>query len=269
MLTFNNCGVFISGQPILADNISISERSNFTPIIHGGFSNIKMVSPINQTEQTIQIDYLLETNDINHKLINQIRNYDFSSVPVSISVAGLTNNGYPTSFSLEILPNDTIKASISYICYSGFIGNLTSQSTTAYTGFNVLNSSGIGHYWTTYFKNNSSTGSVIQGNYNLSLNWKPLFKVNQTAPFAVKFLNGEESFNFLSEYESRINYTGEDFSSKFTDFKVIEINPISDTVGITGSKITLYPESGRINENRININSQNFILNETNIIKYY
>lgn len=271
MLKFNNIGISVSGQNFLAQNISISEQNSISPIYYAGYPSIAISAPTGPIQNSLQINYLLETNDINYQLINMARNYNFSSFPVPISVAGLTVGGYPTDFSLDISPNDVIKASVSYIIFSGFEGTLSNQSAVAYTGYNRLNSSGLGHYFTCYMKssNGSSTGSVLQGKYDFNINWKPIYKIGQKVPVAVKFLDAQENFGFLSEYESRIVYSGEDFASKFNDFSIIEINPISDSVGVTGQKIVLYPASGKIISNKIEISENNLVLNDTNVVKFY
>jgi hypothetical protein len=269
MLKANNIGISISGRTICAQNISISEQNSISPVYYASYPSIATSTPIGPIQNSLNLQYLFETSDINYKLINQIRNYNFNSFPVPIVVAGLTMGGYPTNFSLEISPNDIIRASVSYSIFSGFDGSLANQSTGSYTGYNQLNSSGFGHYWTTYFKGDTSTGSIFQGTYDININWIPIYKIGQKTPVAVKFLAAQENFSFLSEYESRIAYSGEDFASKFNDFNIIEINPVSFDVGISGQKVILYPASGKITSNKIEISENNLILNNTTIIKSY
>jgi hypothetical protein len=109
----------------------------------------------------------------------------------------------------------------------------------------------------------------LQLGYAFSLNWQPIYRIGNPYPTEVKFLGGIEEFSFVSEYEKRVTNTGEFFESKYTDFDIIEINPLSQTWIAGASPLILYPCSGKITSNRVSIQEDNLVVQETAVIKYY
>ena len=272
-MQFNNAQVTISGQTILAQSINIEESNSISPAYAVGYRGAISDSPSGPVSNRISFNYILEPTDINYKLLQNIRNYDFNSFPVALSVAGLNGAGYLSSYSLNIRENDVITASVSYNIYEQLTGQLSEQPSNFYSNYNLSKGSGVAHSWTSYAKTNNgnSTGSILSLNYNFQSEVRPVYKIGRPTPIEVKYLNSTESFEITSEHESRITYSGQTFTGKFNDIEIIEIGPISGLWNnvANGSKIFLYPNSGKITSNSVDIGENDIIVNQATVIKYY
>jgi hypothetical protein len=270
MLNFHNLEISISGVKILAQTASIDESNSLSPVFALGYKGNLQTVPSAPIKNTVNLEYIIEPGiDIGQKLVDRIRNYDFNSFPTQISIAGKTGMGYINSYSLNITPNDVVIANAQYDIFTEMTGQLNEQTRGSYYTGNL---SGVGHYWTTYAKssNGLTTGSILQGNYSFQSEFVPIYKIGSPIPSQVKFLNGQEQFNFTSEYTGiKIIHSGGNFQNTFTDFDTIEINPLAKDWSNTTNKITLYLGSGKIISNKTNIQENSLILSETSIIKYY
>lgn len=268
MIKFHNLEIKISGQSVLAQNVSIDQNNSLSPTFAAGRASNLETIPNGPVTNTISIDYIFEpSGDISQKLVDRIRNYDFNSFPTKISVGGFTGMGYLNNFSLTIIPNDVILANAQYDIFTELTGALSEQPNNYYAS----NKSGVGHYITTYSKSydGTTTGSILQGGYSFNSRFQPIYKIGSPVPAQVKFLNGQEQFNFTHEYPIKITHSGKTQQNTFTDFDIIELYPLSKDWEDTNTKTTLYPSSGKLISNKINIQENNIILSETQIIKYY
>jgi hypothetical protein len=268
-MQFSKCQVTINNRNILASDASISEQNNLAPIYALGTKGTNTYSTSGPLNNQIQINYLVEPdNEVNLTLLNEIKNYNLSSFPVRIIIGGITGAGYLSSLSYSVQPNDVIGASVTYNIYTPLTGQLSNQPSS--TVYNLTNGSGIAHSYTTYPKmaNGSLTGSLLNLNYSCEINWGAKYKIGNPYPAAVKFLNATENFDITHEYPARINYTGQSFNERFYDIEVIEINPLSG-LWTTSNPVYLYPASGKVTSNKINIRENDIIVNETIIIKNF
>lgn len=273
MLNFKNCQLTISGSTILCDSASISESNPVNPVYAMGYGKPIANTPIGSLNNTINFSYFLETNnDPNFYLANNIKSYNFDAFPVSIVVAGRTGQGYLDSYSIDIQPNNLVKATSTYKIFTNLNGTLSNQI-IGLLNYNTLNNSGLAHYFTVYPKlsNSTTTGTLLQMKYDIKFNWKPIYKIGQSIPVQVKFLGAEENFSIVSEYNNvKITFSGEEFTTIFNDIELIEINNISsDWTTENKNSLYLYPASGKIISNNVNFSEQGPILQETNIKKFY
>lgn len=273
MLSFKDCEVSVSGSHLIADSASISQENSVSPVYSIRYNGPITMAPNNSIKNRIQIDYTVETNqEPNFYLAKNIRDYVFDDYPVEIIIGGITGNGYLASYNLNIEPNNTIKASVTYNTYEELEGEISNQPASAVAGYNLLNGSGVGHYWTTYAKlgNETATGSLLQGNYSFRASWSPIYTIGQASPSQVKFLNAEENFSFLSEYNLYVTFSGDEFTSKFTDVEMIEINNISsDWSSANNNSLKIYPASGTIVNHGVEFTQSSPILSQTDIVKHY
>lgn len=271
-MQFKNIQVTVSGRNIMASDASISEQNGVVPIYTLGYKGNIAHSPNGPLNNQISINYIVEPeNDPNYLLLQQIKNYDFSAFPIPIVVGGITGAGYLNSYSLNVRSNDAVTASATYSIFTHLTGQLNDKP--AGINYNLSRGSGVAHSWTTYPRmyNGNLTGSILELAYSFNAEWATKYKPGQHKPIEVKFLNGNEQFDILNEYNARITYSGQSFNEKFYDIETIEINPLSGLWTSVGnnSKILLYPLSGKIISNRINIGPDNIITSETTIIKNY
>jgi len=264
---YHNLEISVSGTTILCQSASISEQAGLTPIYALGYKGLSPTSPNQGIQNTFDLEYIVEPgNEVNFNLAQNIKNNDLAAFPVRIAVGGVTGAGYLNSFSLDILPNEIVKANVSYSVFTPLTGVLSNQNPNIVNSYNLLNGSGIASYWNVLAKksNNSLTGSLISCNYNAKFNWQAIPKIGSAFPAQVKFTNGEENFSILSEYNQRIQTSGQTFEEIFTDIEILEISNLTNS-----NNIKLYPVSGRIVSNKINISEDNLILQETSVVKYY
>jgi len=273
MLKFKDCQVSISGTPILANNVSITENSALKPIRIMGLIGRNKTTPISDKRNSIEINYVVETNqEPNFYLAKNIRDYNTSSFPVRIIIGGITGDGYLNRYSISIEPNNQIRASVSYDVFGDLKGDLQSQPPSISTGYNKLNSSGIAHYWTTYAKtiDGTSSGDLLQGNYSFNANWNPIYGIGSAAPVDVVLLSSEENYSFISEHNYHVKNSGQPFEEVFEGIEMIEINnQSSEWSSDNNNSLKLYPASGKINSQKINFLEGSPILVETNIVKFY
>jgi hypothetical protein len=269
-MQFKNIQVTVNGRNIMASDASISEQNSIEPIYFLGYKRGDLYSPSGPLNSQIQINYYVEpANEPNHILINELRNYNASSFPIRVVVGGITGAAYLNSYSLSVEPNELVTASATYSVYTPLSGQLTNQPSA--TSYNAGRGSGIAHSWLVYPKMASGhlTGSIASLNYSFSPNFQPIYKIGNPNPTEVKFINANEEFSIISEYDNRILYSGQAFTGKYFDIQIIEINPLSGLFTANTSKLYLYPNSGRITSNRINIQENSIIIQESNIIKDY
>lgn len=269
-MQFKNVQVTVNGRNIMASDVSISEQNSVEPIYLLGYRHTTLYSPTSPLNNQIQINYYVEPeNEPNHTLVNQLRNSNTSSFPVRVVVGGITGSAYLSSYSLSVEPNELVTASVTYNVYTSFSGQFTNQPSA--TSYNAGRGSGIAHSWLVYPKmlNNTLTGSIVSLNYSFSPNFQPIYKIGNPNPVEVKFVNANEEFSITSEYDNRILYSGEIFTGKYFDIQIIEINPLSGLSTTNTSKLYLFPNGGIVTSNRINIQENNTILQESNIRRDY
>jgi len=269
-MQFKNIQVTVGTKNIMATDASVSERNSVTPIYFIGHKRPDLYSPSGPLNNQIQVNYIVEPeNDINHSLINEIRNYNLSSFPTRIVLGGITGAGYLNSYSINIEPNDIVTASATYNVFTPLTGTLSNQPNGI--NYNTGRGSGVAHSWTVFPRMASGhlTGSIVSLDYSFSPNWRPVYKVGNPNPVEVKFIDAEETFDIISEYDTRITYSGQTFTGKFNNIELVQIGAISGLWTGSYASLYLYPNSGRVISNSINIQENSIIVQNTSIIKNY
>lgn len=273
MLKFKNCEVSVSGVTILADSASVNESNNVRPVVAQRYRGQVSSTPFGGVSHTIDISYTTETNsEPNFYLAKNIRDYVIADFPVQVTVGGLTGSAYLSAYSLDIIPNQPVKAKVQYVIFGDVSGSLSNQSATTANSYNSQNGSGVGHYWTTSAKkiDGSQIGSIIQGNYSFRAEWRPAFIIGRPSPVDVKFISAQEDYSLLSEYEVHTKISGQSFESAFTDIEMIEINNLSSDWSVNDtSSLRLYPASGVIISNSTKFVENQPVLTDIKIAKFY
>ena len=274
MLQFHNSEFRINGTGMMCQSISINEQASLTPIYAIGYRGAPFQSPSGPIKTTISANYFCDiTGDIPNIILNQAKNYTFTSSPCIVSVAGKTGSAYLARYSLSCSPNQVVTASADYDVYHELSGNFARQNSNLIASYNPTNASGIAHHWSSYIQshNSSATGSLVSFNYSCSLNWLPIYKIGSSIPTEVKLLDGREEFQLSHETSgTSVTYSGLSIEENIPSFHKIELYPISFAFGrYTTNKITLWLASGKITENRLNIQEDSVIMNETSVSKYF
>ena len=270
-LKFDKCEVIVDNKKIIADSASLSEETSTQPAYVIGHKNIIDQPPVGGLRNSLQLNYLMETNnEPNYYIISGLKESNGSDSPVVISIGGITGSYYLDGYNFSITPNNLVKVNASYISYENLTGNFSEQSSSV--GYNLLNNSGLAHYWTTTAISNpdlTSTGSVISFNYNFKPNWEPIYAIGKPSPLQVSLINAQENFDIATETLTHIPFSGKTPTSFFNDFNSFKLKNISTLWGDTENSLTFDLESGIVTSNKVEITQDNVILVNTTVNKYY
>lgn len=269
---FSNCEVIIDNRRILAQNATINQSNSLSPLKVIGYRNVLNNTPTDGVKNSIKIDYTPETeNEPNHRISYMMTSYDYPS-PVEIKVAGHTVTGYLNNYSLSLEENTPVKASVEFSIFHELTDGLTEQSSTGYLGYNQSNSLTVGHYWASQISNSDYTvnGDVISLDYNFRANWQPIYKIGSPIPSQVTLLGSQETFNFTSEYESNITYSGRAVQDSLANCSILRINNLSYDWTTTGwFPLSFSLADGKIISHTINLSENNIVTTQTEVVKYH
>lgn len=270
-IDYKNVGISVDGCYILSDSISISENSSLNPNYVFNYLVPIDKNPTNGIKNNISISYFLEPIlEPNYNIINSLKIYAPSGrTPSILNIGNNIISGYLENYSFDITPNNSIKANASFVCFHEITGDFVNQSSSNL--YNVLNSYGIAHYWTTQVFNQdfSNTGSIIQGNYSFKANWEPIYVLGNKYPNSVNFINAQEDFNFISENIKHSLFTGERAETAFNTYNLLRLNDIAYSYGQGLASLDFPLSGGIINNNEINVKTDNIITSKVSITKYY
>lgn len=223
MLNFNNIDVIVNGTGIVAESASIDNSNNTTPAYSLGYGGVFASPQTGPIINKINLSYLLELGtESNFAVVNDIKNNPTGHTGINISLANLTGiNCYLNSYQLSIIPNDTIRANVSYTTFRDITGSLGSKNpNTRYT------TGKFGHSWST-----SLSPSLLELSYGFQVDWEPVYIIGSgNKPVDVLFNGANESFEVISEQVHQIKHSGQPIEES-----VLFTSPINAVV-------TLYPQ---------------------------
>lgn len=203
-MNFDQCDIKINGQRILATDISLSKKSNHSPLYSLNNSFIGYSS--SAFEADISISYYVEPLiDPSYNIISGLRQNSNNITPATITIGGSSTSGYLSSYNLSVNNNEPVLATVGYKIYnpiSGIIGSI--MTTGSLSLYNLSNGSGIAHYWTTYLCSGSEIISgldVSSASYSVSVDLLPVFGIGQSTPKQVTNISMKEDLDILSETE--------------------------------------------------------------------
>lgn len=271
-IKFSNCEIIVDNKKILAQNATINQSNTLTPLKVIGYRNVLNNTPTDGLKNSIKIDYTPETHNEPNYIISQMMiNYSYPS-PVEIKVAGYAMTGYLNSYSLSLEENNPVKASVEFSIFHELTDSLSEQSSTGYFGYNNFNSLTIAHYWASQISNADYTvnGDIITLDYNFRANWQPVYKIGSSIPSQVILLGSQETFNFTSEYESNITYSGLSVQDSLANCSKLRINNLSYDWTTTGwFPLDFSLTDGKIISHAINLSENSIVTTQAEIVKYY
>ncbi len=274
-IKFKNFGILINSKGLIIEDANLDNSLGVQPNYAVGYK-YPIHNSLNQPPTTnINLSYILEihSGEPNINILNTIKNYQSSHSPATIIFGGTTGNYYLTSFSFSVLPNEAIKAQSTYISYDEINGNLQTQLTGYQPLYNLTNSTGIGHYWSTFPLNEaeSTTGSVLQFSYNFRINWLPDYRIGSKTPVSVTLGNAEETFEIITEMDAGfVTYNLPSADSYFTNFSKFKLFGISKTYNTGITYAITFPLSGaKINKFSVSAPNNNIITVASSLTKFY
>lgn len=254
MKYFNECDVTINSNfgsgIILAENASIDVSRNIDSTYVLGRRNSSQVIKTKLDEASVNLSYYTNIEDPIFKAFTYVKTGIFtgsfpeSSIPLVLKIAGISGSFYPSRYTLALTPNSKIKSTATFSCFSNLSGSLSNKNS-----INNLNSgSGIAHSWNARISGNltNQNYNVLDFNYNLDLNWDPIYAVGKQRPAQVHLNAGQETFDFkIKNFDS--NFSNSDLST--AENSTVYINTFGGqnilTINTSGSKI----DSSSLNNN--------------------
>lgn len=229
MINFSDIDVIVNGTGITAESVSINSQNSTSPAYVLGYEGTIGNPQTGPITNKINLSYLLELGtETNFASVNDIKNNPTGWTGVRIEVANLTgHNCYLEDYQLQLVPNDMVRASASYVSYNDISGSLNVKSQT------VNYSTGkFAHSWST-----SLSPTLLSFDYSFRADWQPVYIIGSgNKPVEVLFNGANENFGILSLQNIQIKHSGE---------------PIENTNLLTAplnTKLVLYPQEW-INDN--------------------
>lgn len=211
-LNYDQVDVLINNSGILAYDATITSSNSLKPVYILGRKNSLGQVPNGPVRSSINLSYLIETfNDHGYNRIQYLKtgHENFNYPNDTLVIAGLTGQGYLSSYSFSAAPNEPIFSTCSYECFVDLSGDLTQKS--ASTRYNTSSGSGLA-YGMTCFAFTSGNYAVIPEydiKYNFKADWSPIYVLGSKSPSQVQFLSAEETFSITRDV-----YTGMQFSGQ-------------------------------------------------------
>jgi hypothetical protein len=233
-LSYSNINLSINGSNILCQSVSFNQSSPLKPIFNIG-NKVSYNAVPTTLSNSISIEYLLEPNiEPNYSVITGLIYDKTSSLPSIINLGNVYITGYLKDFSLQVYPNSPIKIKSSFNIYNPITGNIIEQASNDSSLYDVDNSNGISHYWSTQFTSGNSAidTNILQLEYNASINLVPIYSIGDYQPKQIFIEEITESIDLIMEQQVNITYSGKIFDSIFTGVQNILFTGIGLSSGI-------------------------------------
>jgi hypothetical protein len=272
-LKYNQVNIQVNGNNILAESLDMNESTNQKPIYTFN-NNIPIDNVPTNLHGTISISYYLEPgNEPNYLTLSGILNDSTLSSPSIINIGNVYITGYLNNFSLQLAPSSLIKARCGFDIYSPFTGNLSAQNTGDWNLYNIYDSSGIAHYWSTKLLSGNSVttnNNILQFSYQATINNSPIYGLGNPYPNQIYIQNVEESINILSENQLNSQFSGQLLDNIIPSIQQIQLRNISTEWSNSVNYQLTIPLTGFIlKESKYNISIDNIVLFELNMSRYH
>ncbi len=263
-LIYNNVNLSVNGLNILANSIDFSESSTNNPYD---------IVPTN-LKGSVSIEYFLEPgNEPNYFTLTGTINDTTNPLSSIISIGNVNITGYLNLYSLDLLPNNLVKARVGYETYYPFTGNLIQQLSTDSSLYDINNSSGIAHYWTASFLSGSNTiqnNNILQMNYTSTISLTPIYGIGDILPKQLYCNSIQESINILSESQFNSTHSGQILDNLMPSLQTLQLKNISSLWNNTLNNSIQFPLTGFIMvDNKINITLDQEIFFNLTFNKYH
>ncbi len=272
-LIYNNVNLSVNGLNILADSLDLSESSTNKPIYSLNNKNLYDIVPTN-LKGNISIEYFLEPSlEPNYFTLTGTINDTTNPLSSIISIGNINITGYLNSYSLDLLPNNLVRARVGYETYYPFTGTLIQQLSTNSSLYDVNNSSGIAHYWSATFLsglNTISNNNILQMNYAATLNLTPIYGIGDILPKQIYCNYIQESLNILSEQQINLTHSGQILDNLMPSLQTLQLKNISSLWSNTLNSSIQFPLTGFImTDSKINITLDQEIFFNLTFNKYH
>ena len=255
-LSYNNINLSVNNINILAESCNFSENSQQKPIY-----NFNNSIPFDNTptflKGSVSISYYCEPKiEPNYSTITGLLADTTIPLPSLINLGNVFITGYLNSYSLQLSPNGLLKANSSYDIYYPFTGNLAVQNSSDSNLYDTLNSTGIGHYWSSNFMSGSnivSDNKILQLGYSAQIGISPIYSIGNSYPVQVYITNVTELLDVLMEEQFNVAYSGNHLHKSRPDLQSLTLSGINYPNSITISMAKFINQESKfdISENNI------------------
>ena len=273
-LYYDQVDVLVNNSGILATDASINSSNALKPVYVLGRKNSLGQIPNGPVRSNINLSYLAETfNDhgYNKVLLLKTGHENFNYPSDRIVIAGLTGNGYLTSYGFTVSPNEPVSISAAYDCYIDISGSPTTKLSS--TKYNASSGSGI-PYGMTCFAFTSGNYNVIPSynfKYSFKVNWQPVYGLGAKEPLQVQYLGAEETFVLTRDAYTGIQFSGQAATGYFnatgnTDIDLIGLGYLNaDTRYIMNFNMS----GAQVVGHSVRSSNQGFVEIETTATNFY
>tara|TARA_R110000772_G_scaffold249530_3_gene364030 strand:+ start:16454 stop:17299 length:846 start_codon:yes stop_codon:yes gene_type:complete len=248
MINFDKIKIEVEGTGIIANSASLSTSASLADIKSVGKIGTFNQIPSGPKTSFLQFSYLIDMNkEPNLIIADEIKNTlnDLSYLTPTISIGGVSGQGYLSSFSLNGNPNSPIQANVNYTIFDELSGYLQ-ESETVESGDFVDRS--IAHGWGLVVNTVSGYREepALNFSYNLQNVWRPTYSVGQSNPIQVNLDGSNEVVSLTqSDYEF-IQYSGENVEGVLLDSSNPTIQLKDINLACAGNGIDLLQETGNM-----------------------
>lgn len=209
---FQNINVSVQSTGIIAESASVSTRNALEPIRTIGRIGVINQAPFGPLISTFNFSYFPELDrEPNFATAETIKNLtgDYLWSGLTLAVGGITGSGcYLQNYSLEAQPNDTVRATASYVSFRPLLGVIAQK--TGDIGYNRQNA--VAHGWTVHVTDsgNSLDTPTYSFGYGLGASWEPTYVGGRTDPVQVNLMDGSETVSFTKDVAKFTLHSGED-----------------------------------------------------------
>ncbi len=280
MVYFDACHISVNNSGILADSATIRARNNIQPVYGIGRRGIFNQIPEDGIEGTVNFSYYINLlSEPIFPLTNTFKNLTGSYDGINIVIGGVTGfNCYLTSYSLKSAPNQLVKAEAAFTTYKPFSGVLRARisgenSISNFSGF-------LAHGWTTQILSGNSylTVPIYDFNYNLEIDWSPVFTVANSLSNQVELMQMSESMSFVRDVFHNIQFSGEEASRESStaflqknndnEINLLPYHYIAST-GVNSPSLIISLSGTRIKTSEINVQLDDFVKTAVEVSKFY
>lgn len=211
---FDNCKLMINGSGMIAENADFSTENTLSPNYSLGYNGPISYSATGPVKASLQANYYPRLiRDVNFDILTAIKTGLENPTPVEIGLAGISGRYYLQGLSFRAIPNQPIKASVSYISFNEISGSYVTDTFKS-GDYGEQNLDIFLHGWTTWVSEQGAflSSATLDFSYDFSINMLPIYTLGSQFPSQINILGATERIDLTREQFYNLNYHGEDAS---------------------------------------------------------
>lgn len=271
-LNYNKINVSVNGLYIMAESASLSSENPQKPAYILNNSLPYSYIP-NNYKASLNLNYIIEiSNEPNYLIISNWKNATTGNLNALINIGDIFFTGYLSNYSFGLLPNQTIKAQVTYQIFNPFTGNFQQQNVNDSNLYNTQNTSGIAHYWSTAMTSGGteiSNNNILQLDYSFNSTIEPTYKLGNAYPCQVSCFGAQEEINLINETQNNPSFSGQNYNIIMNGIDNIRLKNLSSIWGDTVNQLDFSVIGFKVQSTKLDISTENLILFSHNLSRGY